>query len=264
MKIYLQIIKDTWEEYMVYRLNFFLWRIRMVMQILVTYFLWWAIFSNRQVFAGYTESMMLTYILLSSVVRTIVLSTTTMEIGDIIHEGNLSNHLVRPFSFFSYYIARDTGDKLLNLLCSVVEVAVLLLILRPPIFIQGSPLVIVSAFAAAGLGMVLYFLYNMIFGFMGFWTQDVWAPRFLSFVIMEFLAGSIFPLDILPKTLFFISKSLPFYYFLYFPLGIYLGKITGWDLVYGFAGACVWIGIFALAVRFLWSRGLHVYTAEGR
>lgn len=264
MKIYLQIIKDTWEEYMVYRLNFFLWRVRMVMQILVVYFLWWAIFSNRQVFAGYTESMMLTYILLSSVVRTIVLSTTTMEIGDIINEGNLSNHLVRPFSFFSYYIARDTGDKLLNLLCSVVEVAALLLILRPPIFIQGSPLVIVGAFAAAGLGMVLYFLYNMIFGFMGFWTQDVWAPRFLSFVIMEFLAGSIFPLDILPKTLFLISKSLPFYYFLYFPLGIYLGKITGWDLVYGFAGAFLWVGIFAIAVRYLWRKGLRAYTAEGR
>ena len=264
MKIYLQIIKDTWEEYMVYRLNFFLWRVRMVMQILVVYFLWWAIFSNRQVFAGYTESMMLTYILLSSVVRTIVLSTTTMEIEDIINEGNLSNHLVRPFSFFSYYIARDTGDKLLNLLCSVVEVAALLLILRPPIFIQGSPLVIVGAFAAAGLGMVLYFLYNMIFGFMGFWTQDVWAPRFLSFVIMEFLAGSIFPLDILPKTLFLISKSLPFYYFLYFPLGIYLGKITGWDLVYGFAGAFLWVGIFAIAVRYLWRKGLRAYTAEGR
>jgi ABC-2 type transport system permease protein len=264
MKIHLQIIKDTWEEYMVYRLNFILWRVRMVMQILVTYFLWWAIFSNRQIFAGYTESMMLTYILLSSIVRTIILSTTTMEIGDIINEGKLSNHLVRPFSFFSYYIARDTGDKLLNLLFSIVEVAALFLILRPPVFLQGSPLVIIVALGASGLGMVLYFLYNMVFGFMGFWTQDVWAPRFLSFVIMEFLAGGVYPLDILPKTLFLISKSLPFYYFLYFPLGIYMGKITGWDILYGFAGAFIWIGIFALGVRVLWRKGLRVYTAEGR
>jgi ABC-2 type transport system permease protein len=104
----------------------------------------------------------------------------------------------------------------------------------------------------------------MIFGFMGFWTQDVWAPQFLSFVIMEFLAGSIFPLDILPKALFLISKSLPFYYFMYFPLGVYLGKIAGWDLVTGFAGVFLWIGIFVLAVRLMWRRGLRVYTAEGR
>jgi ABC-2 type transport system permease protein len=264
VKTYFQIIKDTWEEYMVYRLNFFLWRVRMVMQILVTYFLWWAIFTNRQMFAGYTESMMLTYILLSSVVRTIILSTTTMEIGDVINQGNLSNHLVRPFSFFSYYIARDTGDKLLNLLCSVIEVTALFFILRPPVFLQGSLLVIMVALAASVLGMVLYFLYNMIFGFMGFWTQDVWAPRFLSFVIMEFLAGGVFPLDILPKALFIFSKSLPFYYFLYFPLGIYLGKITGWDLVYGFIGAFLWIGVFIVASRFLWRKGLRVYTAEGK
>ena len=264
MKTYFQIIKGTWAEYMVYRLNFFMWRVRMVMQILVTYFLWWAIFTNRQVFAGYTESMMLTYILLSSIVQTIVLATTTREIGDIIDEGTLSNHLVRPFSFFSYYIARDTGDKLLNFLCSIFEVSVIFLILRPPLFIQGNPIAVLTAIAAAGVGMVLYFLYTMIFGFMGFWTQDVWAPQFLSMVIMEFLAGSIFPLDILPKTLFLIAKSLPFYYFMYFPLGIYLGKVAGWDLVYGFAGAFVWIGIFIFVVRFMWQKGLRVYTAEGR
>lgn len=264
MKTALQIIKDTWEEYMVYRLNFLLWRVRMVMQMLVTYFLWWAIFSQRTVFAGYTEAMMLTYILLSSIVRTIILSTTTMEIGDIINEGNLSNHLLRPFSFFSYYISRDAGDKLLNLLCSVIEVSILFVLLRPPVFIQTQPALVLYALIAAGIGMVLYFLYNMIFGFMGFWTQDVWAPRFLSFVILEFLAGSIFPLDILPKTLFLVAKALPFYYFLYFPLGVYLGKITGWELVYGFAGALLWVAVFWWGARLLWRRGLRVYTAEGR
>lgn len=249
---------------MSYRLNFVLWRVRQVLQILVVYFLWWAIYSQRTMFAGYTEAAMLTYILLSSIVRTIVLGTTTMGIGDIINQGNLSNHLVRPFSFFSYYIARDIGDKLLNFAFSVVEVTILFLLLRPPLYIQTQPVFILAAVVAVLLGAVLYFLFSMVLGFVGFWTPDVWAPRFLSFVIMEFFAGGVFPLDILPKALLIASKSMPFYYFIYFPISVYLGKTTGIELVYGFGVAIAWIVGFGWLTRFMWRKGLKVYTAEGR
>ncbi|KKW10650.1 MAG: hypothetical protein UY49_C0017G0003 [Microgenomates group bacterium GW2011_GWC1_49_7] len=264
MKIYFQIIKNTWDEYMVYRLNFILWRVRMVMQILVTYFLWWAIFSQRELFGGYTESMMLTYILLSSIVRTIVLGTTTMEVGEVINRGNLSNHLVRPLSFFSYYIARDIGDKLLNFMFSLVEIGLLFVILHPPVFLQMQPLVVLTAAAAVVIGAVLYFMFSMILGLLGFWTPDIWGPRFLSFVVMEFFAGGVFPLDILPQGIFLLTKGLPFYYFLYFPLGIYLGKISGWELVNGFAMSFVWIFGLGILLRALWLRGLKVYSAEGK
>ncbi len=257
-------MKGTWEEYMAYRLNFILWRVRMVMQLLVTYFLWWAIFSQHQTLFGYSQSMILTYVMLSSIVRTVVLSTTTMEIGELINQGNLSNYLIRPVRFIRYYIARDAADKIINFGFSIVEVTALFLIFRPQIFIQTNPAILGLTIAAAILGMVLYFYFSLIFSFFGFWTPDIWAPRFLSFVIMEFFAGGLFPLDILPKPLFLVSQSLPFFYFIYFPLKVYLGQLNVQSLITGFTVGFAWIFGLAFLTQFLWKKGLRVYTAEGK
>ncbi len=264
MKAYLQIIKSTWAEYMTYRLNFVMWRVRMVMQLLITYFLWWAIFGTKDEFFGYSQTMLLTYVLLTSIVRTIVLGTTTMEIGDLINQGNLSNFLVKPLGFFSYYGARDVADKALNFFFALGEFILLFILLRPPVFVQTDPLYLGLAIVAVILAMLLYFFFSLTLGFLGFWTPDVWGPRFISFVVMEFFAGSLFPLDILPKTLYMISQMLPFSYFIYFPLKIYTGQLSTPDIVQGLGIAAAWVvGLWFIATR-MWNKGLQVYTAEGK
>jgi ABC-2 type transport system permease protein len=261
---YLQILKATWAEYMVYRLNFLFWRLRQVMQILVVYFLWWSIFAQQDELFGYSQSMILTYVLLSSIVRTIVLATTTMEVGNMINRGELSNFLLRPMSVFRYFFARDAADKGLNLLFSVFEISMLYLVLRPQIFIQTSPHLMLLTVAALLMGAWLYFNFSLLLGFIGFWSPDVWAPRFLSFVIMEFFAGGLFPLDILPRPLYIISQSLPFYYFIFFPIRVYLGQMSPGQLVFGFVVGALWITGLGYLAKLVWRQGLKVYSAEGR
>ena len=249
---------------MTYRLNFVLWRVRWVIQRLVVYFLWWAIFSQREELFGYTQSAMLTYILLSSIIGTIVLGTTTMSIGNMINTGELSNFLIRPLSFFRYFIARDVGDKLMNLAFSTVEVLLLFVLLRPPIIVPTNPLIWVWFVIAIAIGVVMYFLFSFLLGLLGFWSADIWAPRFLSFVMMEFFAGGLFPLDILPTPLFALSQSLPFSYFLYFPLKVYLGQLNSAGAIQGLMIGLLWcIGLWCL-MQTMWKKGLRVYTAEGR
>ncbi len=264
MKKYLQIIRATWAEYMIYRLNFVLWRVRQIMQILVVYFLWWAIFSQQKEIFGYSQAMILTYILLSSLVRTIILGTTTMEIGSLINHGDLSNYLIRPLDFFRYYLARDAADKLLNLIFALGEVTVLFWLLRPPVFWQTDPVKLLLVIGAVILGAVLYFYFSLLLSFLGFWTPDVWAPRFLSFVMMEFLAGSLFPLDILPKSILGVVQNLPFAYFIYFPLKIYLGQLTPQAIISGLTMGVLWTLTLGYLAKLVWQRGLRIYTAEGK
>ncbi len=264
MKQYLQIIKNTWAEMMMYRLNFVLWRVRWVVQRLVVYFLWWAIFAGRQEVFGYSQSMILTYVLLGNIVGTFVLGTTTMDIGGVINQGNLSNFLIRPINFFRYYLARDIGDKLLNLVFAVVEIALLVFLLRPPVFLQSNIWYILLSVVAIGVAAFLYFFFSLLLGFFGFWSADVWAPRFLSFVIMEFFAGGLFPLDILPQPLFHFARSLPFFYFIYFPIKVYLGQLSLTSVMQGLVTGLVWVGGLWYIARLVWKKGLRVYTAEGK
>ena len=75
MHPYLQIIKGTIDEYATYRLSFILWRVRLVVQLLVVYFMWWALFAGHNTLFGYSQGAMLTYVLFSSFVRPFVMGT---------------------------------------------------------------------------------------------------------------------------------------------------------------------------------------------
>lgn len=264
MNKYLRIITITWAEMLEYRLNFVLWRVRFVMQRLVVYFLWWALFSTRETFFSYTQSTILTYVLLVGIIATFVTGTRVYGVGELITHGDLSNILIRPINFFSLYMARDSADKALNLLFGIIEVALLIVILRPPIFVQTSAAPLMFASLAVAIGIILFFCYAMIHGLLAFWLPDVWAPRFLSFVIMEFFTGALFPLDILPKPLYTLTQLLPFQYFMYFPVKVYLGQLTVMQTAGGMAVGMVWVGILWYAMAVMWRRGLRVYTSEGK
>jgi len=265
MRVVRQVIRNTISEYMRYRINFVLWRVRVVMQILVAYVLWRAVFSTggQEIF-GYSQTMMLTYILLTNIARTLVLGTRSIEVGEVINKGELSNFLIRPMSFLRYYVARDAADKLLNLLFAAGELTLLFLILRPPIFLQGNLVTLAGALIALTIGVAMYFFFSMILGYLGFWTADTWAPRFLSFVIIEFFSGGFFPLDILPKPLFAVVRNLPFSYFIYFPLKVYLGQLAMPAVAAGIFLGVLWVGVLWYLGGVLWTAGLRAYTAEGQ
>ena len=264
MKLAIQIIKNTWEEYMMYRLSFVLWRVRSVMQLVVTYFLWWAIFSQHTELFGYTQSMMLTYILLGAIVRPLVMGTRTQEVGGMINDGSLSNYLIRPMHVFRFFFFRDIGDKTLNILFAVGEIALLLFFLRPPVFLQTNGLILGLTVISLFIGMMIFFYFSLLLSFLGFWSPDVWAPRFLSFVLAEFFTGILFPLDILPAPLFLLSKLLPFSYFIYFPLKVYLGQLQMSSILIGIFVGFLWIGGMKFLASLFWKKGLRVYAAEGR
>lgn len=264
MKQYFRVIQGTWAEYVEYRLNFLLWRMRMVIQVLVTYFLWLAIFTDRQQFFGYTQSMMLTYVLLVNIVRTMAGATRTQDIGPMIQSGTLSNYLIRPMNFFGFAISRDIADKSLNIAFAIGEFFLLFVLFRPPFYLQTNVAALVASGIALIFSVVIFFEFNLILSLLGFWTHEIWAPRFISFVLLEFLGGILFPLDILPKALAAFAHFLPFGYFIYFPIKVYLGQMSVMDTLQGFSIAASWVVIFGGLSLFMWTRGLRTYTALGR
>lgn len=254
----------TVSEYMAYRMNFFMWRVRQVIQLLVMYFLWMAVFVNQTTLFGYTQSMMLSYVFLTSLLHTYVLGTTTIGVGEMINDGRLTNFLTRPIDFFKVFMARDAGDKFLNLTCSIVEVTALLVILRPSVLIQHDPTLVILALLTTCIAVVIFFYFSLIIGFLGFWTPEIWGPRFLSIILVEFFSGAMFPLDVLPSSVRAFSQYLPFQYLLYFPASIYLGKLDASGIVWGISISLLWMtGLYVIA-KIIWHKGLTVYEAQGR
>lgn len=264
MNKYLQIAKLTWDETFVYRLNFIMWRMRLILQTLTLYFLWVSLIPSGTTLFGYNQSSMLTYILGTSLVSSFVLSSRSHAVGDEINSGNLSNFLLKPINYFLYWFARDVGDKAMNIIFSIIELTVLFAILKPPLFIQTESMFLLLTLIAIALALIMYFLFNFLLGLIGFWSPEVWAPRFIFIILLNFFAGGLFPLDILPKFIFSIFQLLPFTYLLYFPIKIYLGQLTMIEIFTGIMISLSWTILLYIVVRYMWRKGLLAYTAQGR
>lgn len=247
-----------------YRTNFFLWRGRQVMQVIVIYFLWLAVLPSNTNVGEYTQSVMLTYILTAWIVGMIVYSTRTVSVADDINNGELTNKLLQPTNYFLSWFAIDMGDKFMNVGLSLIEFIILFLILRPPFYFQTNIQILLLATLSVINAVIVYFFFNLLLGFIAFWSPEVWAPRFIFTIVISFFSGGLFPLDLLPKNVYQFFEYLPFTYLLYFPTKVYLGQMDYLSLYKGIVISLIWIILLYMIVQYMWTQGLKSYTAHGR
>lgn len=267
MSKYFEVFLISFRQEFAYRLNFIMWRVRNVIQIVIVFFLWDTIFAGpgRTIF-GYDRSKVLTYVFGLMIVRAFVLSARAVDVGGEVSSGDLNNYLVKPISYFKYWLTRDLSSKALNIFFATFETVVLFLILKPPFYIQTNPFLILAFLFSLILAMLIFFYFLFITSAVPFWSpESTWGAQFLLInVFIEFLSGAMFPLDILPAIAQKILSYTPFPYLIFFPVEVYLGKITGVQLVGGLSISLIWVFILAMVMKYIWGRGFKVYEAYGR
>lgn len=264
---YLSIFKISFAQEFAYRLNFIMWRVRNVMQIFLVFFLWDTIFSDPgRVLFGYDRAKILTYVFGIMIVKSMVLSARAADVAGDIYRGDIMNHLLKPMSYFKFWFTRDISSKALNLLFAAGEFAILFIILRPPFFLQTDPLALLGFFLSIALAIFIYFNLLFMTSSIPFWAPELgWGGHFLiTVIIVEFLSGALFPVDILPQMVQKILLFTPFPYLIFFPIQVYLGKISGTVLLGGLSISLFWAITLWLVMNFIWNKGLRAYQASGR
>jgi ABC-2 type transport system permease protein len=110
---------------------------------------------------------------------------------------------------------------------------------------------------------MLQFFLSYTMAMLAFWVLEVSTFIFILYAFEYIASGHLFPLDILPPAISRVLYYTPFPYQLFFPINIYLGKVTGAALVNGLLIQAFWVvAVFCLA-RFAWSRGIRHYSAVG-
>jgi ABC-2 type transport system permease protein len=112
----------------------------------------------------------------------------------------------------------------------------------------------------------MFFGLMVLVNFVSFWfPEGGWASQFLIIVIFtEFLSGAIFPIDILPEAIQNVLYALPFPYLMFFPLQVYLGKLSMDAILQGLLISGIWMTVMIFAVNQVWARGIKKYSAVGR
>jgi len=264
---YLSVFKISFKQEFVFRLNFIVWRIRNILQIFTLFFLWDTIFfqPERSIF-GYDRAKILTYIFGLIIVRAIVFSARAVDVAGEIGRGDLSNYLIKPVNYFGYWFTRDISSKTLNLLFAFFEVIFLFTLLKPPFYLQREPFFILGFLVSLFLAVFIHFTLLFITSFVSFWMPSAsWGTQFLvNMIIVEFLSGGLFPLDILPRTIQAVLSYTPFPYLIFFPIQVYLGKVGTQDILKGVFISFVWSFILHRFLKYVWNKGLLAYQAFGR
>jgi ABC-2 type transport system permease protein len=118
-------------------------------------------------------------------------------------------------------------------------------------------------FGAVFLGVVISYFIFFSLSSIAFWTPEIWAPRFVFFVLISGLAGGYYPLDIFPKAIYYALLFSPFPYLVYLPAKIYIEGIS-LSLLPLFTGALFWAMLSIILARAIWRKGLAEYSFFGR
>jgi len=231
--------------------------------LLTLYYFWSSLLSGKDEFAGYTRIQMLSYVLVMNLLRAFVFTGRGWELVSEIASGRISSWLLRPIQYEGYSLALDLSQKVVHLAAAVLEVGVLLLLFRAPLYWPAHAST--WGFFALGVAMssLIYFQIEFLVASVAFWTSESGGPLFCFDLFLQFAAGLFFPLDVLPSSLQTALRLTPFPYIVFFPLNVYLERMSASEAGGTLLIQLFWLVALYFAVGFQWRRGLRVFAAEG-
>lgn len=146
------------------------------------------------------------------------------QIEEGVRTGSISLQMMRPISFYGYYLAHGFGYHAYNFMFRSLPVYIILsLFVGFPAFdFARLPLLVLSLLFSAYLGL----LSNYFVGVVAFWTNSTRWAFIVMYTLITTFSGFLVPLPILPGFLAQFSLFSPFAGMNYYPAMILLGRPT--------------------------------------
>ena len=234
--------------------------------LITTLLVWKAIFlsSGKSNLQGYDTVRIMTYALLSFPIQRFVgLWFMDYEIASDIRNGQINSFLLRPINYLYYRWTLVAGRKVIMFMSVTIPYIIIFYVLRHSILPPINWGAILYCIIFCIFGLFLNFLITYCAGLVAFWLLDVSSLFFIYYIMSFFLAGGMFPLDMMPKPIYQAMQFLPFQYMGFFQIKIYLGDFYGEKTFWGLIILAGWILCFLGIAKLLWNAGTRKYSAYG-
>lgn len=267
VKKYLHVINIGIQNTLVYRTNFLFRSVFSLIPLMATIYLWRAVYAGKQGdqnVAGYSLAGMISYYLLMTIADALTAVTEDdWQIAGDIREGAINQFLLKPIDYLTYRLCLFASGRMIYVAVAAIPVTLFIVFQRqywvgPP----DAPTFVLFMFSLA-LTALLQFFISYTMALLAFWLLEISTLIFIVFAFEYIAGGHLFPLDILPPWLSTVLNLTPFPYQLFFPVSVYLGRITGSAMWQGLGMQIFWVLFFYLVARWTWRRGIRRYTAFG-
>ena len=264
------VLKISFEERLVYRGDFALGTVMRFLPIVTQMFLWWAVFEalgeekQQDTIAGYTYHSVVAYYLLTMISRAFSsMPGLASGIARDIRDGTVKKYLIQPIDMLGFLMLNRVAHKLVYYLVATVPFAVIFFLCRG--FFDGwpEPEILLAFLASLTMAFLLGYFLEATMGMIGFWFLEVNSLFFVYMLFNFFCSGHMFPIDMLPPFWRELVEGMPLQYLAYFPAAVFLGRVSGWELIWGLWMQLCWVVFFMIAARTAFHFGTRRYSAFG-
>ena len=267
MRKYWHVIGIGIQNNLTYRVNYLTRTLFSFIPLFAMLSLWRTVYAGKEsgsALGGYTQGQMIFYYLLVAVVDVLTaVNEDDWQIAADIREGNISQFLLKPIDYLWYRLCLFFSGRIAFISMAAVPLAVFIFCFRQYFVAPAGVTALVAFLVALLLTALLQFFISYTMAMLAFWLLEISTFIFILFAFEYVASGHLFPLDLLPTGLQHLLWLTPFPSMLYTPIGIYMGKITGTEVLRGLAMQLGWVMVGYVLARFAWRRGIKKYAAFG-
>ncbi len=258
---YLHVSYNSFKRGLVYQFDVIIGFLLVIVVAVSAQFFWKA-FANAGKISANELDKYVTYSVVAAILSSIFTSEMIAAVSDKIKWGSITSDLQKPVDFQIMMISETFGEMSSNLLINFIPkmiVMKLIVDISIPRSIGAFLLFLISALLGYGVLVAFDYLVSLL----AFYFVEIWAFQAMKNAIIGFCSGAYLPLWIFPEAILNILNFLPFKYFMFIPLNIYLGELTGNAAVNAMFAQVLWIAALTAAGKILTGIVLKNLTIAG-
>ncbi len=262
MRFFWQLVKLSFKQQLAYRMalwaglvtNLFFGVLRAVLLI--------ALYAGQPEVNGLALTSALTYVGLTQAMIAYLKLFGSLELMNTIYSGAIGSDLLKPVTFFVYWMGREFGQALVNLLGRGV-LFMLLYSLIYPVQVPARPEQWFLLALSLLLAWLVSFSWSYLANLAAFWTPDARGLLRIAFIFSQFLSGFIMPLRLLPDWFTAITQYTPFPSMVNTSVEVYLGTLQGERLWNALWLQGLWFVVLAGLAQWVYRAGIRRLVIQG-
>lgn len=261
LKSMIALAKMQFNQYNIYKSNFYLFTLNRIVEVVVYIFVWQAIYNQTGNAGGFSIGQMVTYYILVVTICPLVTWGINEDIANSIRNGKINKELLNPITYFEYYFGVNLGELGFALVVGIATFIIGSIFWNVlfPINIGNFILFIIIIL----LGIPITFFIQMIVGITGFYTNSIWGMQILRKSIISIFSGIIAPITLFPNWFQKLANLLPFKELIYTPINIWLGQVPINEIYFIIIKQVIWAIILYIIAKMFFNHAVKKITING-
>lgn len=226
-----------------------------ILQVVLVYRVWTAVYGARAEVAGIDHRDAITYAVLGVLTSTVFQPFVFDTLFGRLRTGAIAFDVMRPISAVPLALAQQVGAAAGQL--PAVAAALVTGLAIGAVTLPGSLLSGAAFGVSIALGFTISTVLNFTVGLIGFWTIEVGGAFLIYRMAAQFSSGALIPLWFMPDWLSGTLTVLPFSAQVFVPLSIYVDADPGWHTVEAIGTQALWVLVLSAVAALVWHRAVR-------